>query len=122
MMNDIERQLREVEQPHPGRPHRERVLAAAMPLVQADDSVLDRVWFSPTWRVAAVLALAALAGAEFVSNGSVSMTVLAEQQSADSPAKTVATVARDLGLSSAEAAMLVAQVRTSNNGFEGVNR
>ena len=44
-----------------------RVLATTMPLVRPDSSRLDRVWFSPRWRTAAVLALLALAGVETAS-------------------------------------------------------
>lgn len=122
MTDNIERQLLNVERPEPSLELRERVLAAAMPLVQADDNPLDRLWFSPMWRVAAVLALVVLAGAEVVSNRVAAPTAAVQNQSTATSAQTVAMAAAELGLSPAEAASLVAQVRTSNNEFEGVNR
>ena len=67
MIDDIERQLLEAERPEPRADMRARVLAATMPLVRSDASRLDRVWFSPRWRMAALLALVVLAGVDAAS-------------------------------------------------------
>lgn len=122
MIDNIERQLLGAERSEPPRELRERVLAATMPLVRANDSPLDRLWFSPKWRVAAVLALIVLASAEWVSNRVAAPRASAENRPAASPAQTVAMAAMELGLSPVDAAALVAQVRTSRNEFEGANR
>ena len=122
MTDHLERQLLATERPEPPRELRERVLASAMPLVRADDSTLDRLWFSPTWRIAVVISFIALAGVEVVSNRAPAPTASAQNQPPGTPAQTVAMVAAELGLSPAETASLVAQVRTSGSQFEGVNR
>ena len=122
MTDRIERQLLETDRPEPSGELRARVLAAAMPLVQADDSMLDRLWFSPTWRIAVVVSFIALAGLEVVSNRAAAPTASAQNKPSGTPAQTVAMVAAELGLSPADTASLVAQVRTSSNELEGVNR
>ena len=122
MTDHIELQLLETERLEPPRELRARVLASALPLVQADDSTLDRLWFSPKWRIAAVLALIGLAGAEVLSNRVAAPTAVTQSQPPGTPAQTVALAAAELGLSPADAASLVAQVRTPSNEFEGVNR
>lgn len=122
MIDHTERQLLATERPEPPRELRERVLAAATPLVHADNSALDRIWFSPTWRIAVVISLLALAGLEVVSNRAAAPTASAQYQPPGTPAQTVAMVASELGLSPAETASLVAQVRTSRIQFEGANR
>lgn len=122
MIDHTERQLLATERPEPPRELRERVLAAATPLVHADNSALDRIWFSPTWRIAVVISLLALAGLEVVSNRAAAPTASAQYQPLGTPAQTVAMVASELGLSPAETASLVAQVRTSRIQFEGANR
>lgn len=109
MMDDIQRQLLESEHPGPRRELRERVLAATMPLVRPDDSRLDYMWFSPKWRVAAVLALVVITGVEVVSNHA-SPTPDAQYRPPADPAQTVAMVAIEAGLTPADAAALVAQV------------
>jgi hypothetical protein len=109
MMSDISRRLLESERPEPGRAMRERVLAATMPLVQPDHSRLDRMWFSPKWRMAAVLGLAVLAGVEAVSDH-VAPAPEAQYSPPPDPAQTVAMVAIEMGLTPADAAALVAQV------------
>lgn len=122
MTDSIERQLMQANRPEPPSEVRARVLAAAMPLVRADDSTLDRLWFSPTWRIAVVISLVVLAGVEVVSNRAAAPTAVAESQPVATPARTVAVAAAYLGFSPAETASLVAQVRTSGSQSEGVNR
>ncbi|MEI6244062.1 MAG: hypothetical protein WCQ64_03355, partial [Acidobacteriota bacterium] len=97
MTDRIERQLLETDRPEPSGELRARVLAAAMPLVQADDSMLDRLWFSPTWRIAVVVSFIALAGLEVVSNRAAAPTASAQNQPSGTPAQTVAMVAAELG-------------------------
>ena len=122
MTDNTERQLLATERPEPPRELRQRVLASAMPLVRAEDSTLDRLWFSPTWRIAVVISFIALAGVEVVSNRGAAPTAVAESQPVATPARTVALAAAELGLSPADTASLVAQVRTPSNELEGVNR
>ena len=122
MTDHTEYQLLATERPEPPRELRQRVLAAAMPLVRADDSTLDRLWFSPTWRIAVVISFIALVGVEVVSDRAAAPRAAAQNQPLGTPAQTVAMIAAELGLSPADTASLVAQVRTSNNEFEGVNR
>jgi|SRR5579864_1296179 len=108
-MNDIQRRLLESERPEPGRAMRERVLTATMPLVRPDRSRLDRMWFSPKWRMAAVLGLVVLAGVEAVSDHVAPAPETQYRPPAD-PAQTVAMVAIEMGLTPSDAAALVAQV------------
>jgi hypothetical protein len=55
MTNDIERKLLRAAQPDLPTDLRQRVLATVSPLVQPHVNRLDAIWFSPRWRVAAVL-------------------------------------------------------------------
>ena len=122
MTDKIERQLLETERREPSLDLRARVLASAMPLVQPDDSTLDRLWFSPTWRIAVVIALIALAGAEGVSNRAAAPAAAAHSQPVATPARTIAMAAAELGFSPADAAALVAQGRDSSSDLGGGNR
>ncbi|MBP8273233.1 MAG: hypothetical protein KAY59_02325 [Acidobacteria bacterium] len=122
MTDHTERQLLATERPELPGELRERVLAAATPLVHADNSTLDRIWFSPRWRISAAIAFVTLAGAEAVSSGGAAPTASVQNRPAGTPARTVAIVAAELGLSPDETASLVAQVRTSGSQIEGVNR
>ncbi len=122
MTDHTERQLLATGRPEPPSELRARVLAAAMPLVRADDSALDRLWFSPKWRIAVVISFVALAGVEVVSNRAAAPTAVAENQPVATPARAVALAAADLGLSPADTSSLVAQVRTSSNELQGANR
>lgn len=68
MTNDIERELLNAEQPDLPPGLRRRVLAAATPLVQPHDSRLDAIWFSPRWRLAAVLVFLGLVAVDRLSS------------------------------------------------------
>jgi hypothetical protein len=108
MMDDIERQLLDGGRPEPGRDVRARVLAAAMPLVRRDDSRLDRVWFSRTWRTAGATVFVALVVTEMLS-GSPAPTVAPPGRAALETAQAVETAARDAGLPAAQASALAAR-------------
>ena len=88
---------------------RARVLAAAMPLVRADDSRLDRVWFSVRWRVAAALLLLVLAGVEMATPRVVAGAAVAQDHVAANSVKAVAMAAREVGLTPDDTAVLIAQ-------------
>jgi hypothetical protein len=105
MTKDLEERLRAYERPEPPREMRARVLAATAPLVQGHDSRLDRLWFSRTWRMAAVVAVVAVAGIESVSGGADGS---APQISGRTPESAQVTVqaALELGFSPTEAAAL----------------
>lgn len=109
MMGDIQRQLLETGRREPPWEMRERVLAATMPLVRPDDSRLDRMWFSPKWRMAGALVFFGLAGVEAVSNHLVAPAPQAQDRPAEDPAQTVAMAAIEVGLTPSDAAALVAQ-------------
>jgi hypothetical protein len=109
MMDDLERELLEAGRAEPGADVRARVLAAAMPLVRADDSRLDRIWFSVRWRAAAALSLLVLAGVDRVTPRVVGWAAVAEDHLAANTAKAVAMAARDVGLPPDDTAVLVAQ-------------
>ena len=105
----VERLLLEAEWLEPHGDVRRRVLGAAMPLVRPDRSRLDRIWFSPTYRLAAVLALIVLIGVDVVSGRLVSMASGAQERRASDVAQAVAMAALDAGLTPAEAAALAEQ-------------
>jgi hypothetical protein len=109
MMDDLERALLDAERAEPGSEMRARVLAAAMPLVRADASLLDRVWFSVRWRAAAALSLLALAGVDMVSPGIAGWAPVAQDHVAPNLAKAVAMAAREVGLTPDDTAVLIAQ-------------
>ena len=108
-MDDVERSLLDAERPEPGADVRARVLAATMPLVRPDDSRLDRIWFSPRWRTAAVLAVLVLAGADAVSGRIRAWALAAEDRRAADTVRAVEMAAREAGLPPSDAAALVAQ-------------
>lgn len=108
MMDDIERQLLEAERPEPPANLRARVLATTMPLVRRDDSRLDRVWFSRTWRTAGAMAFVALVVTEMLS-GSPAPAVAPPGRAALETAQAVEAAARDAGLPAAQASAFAAQ-------------
>ena len=113
MMDDVERLLLEAELPEPQRDVRARVLGAAMPLVQRDRSRLDRIWFSRTCRVGAVLTLLILVGVDVVSGRLVSLAPGAQERLTSDVAQAVTRVALDMGLTPADAAELAAEAMAS---------
>ena len=109
MMEDLERQLLEAERPELEAAMRARVLAATMPLVRPEASRLDRVWFSPKWRTAAVLALVVLAGVELAPRRSVKSAPMPLDRATTDITQAVATAAREVGLRPDDTAALCAQ-------------
>ncbi len=108
MIDDLERALRDAGRVEPGAEVRARVLAAAMPLVRADDSRLDRLWFSVRWRAAVALALLVIAGVDRMTPR-VAWTPVAQDHLAANSAKAVVVAAREVGLTPEDTAVLVAQ-------------
>jgi hypothetical protein len=109
MMDDLERALFDAGNVEPGADVRARVLAATMPLVRADDSRLDRIWFSVRWRAAAALSLLVLAGADMLTPRVVAWATVAQDHQAGNSAQAVAMAAREAGLTPDDTAVLVAQ-------------
>jgi hypothetical protein len=109
MMDDLERALLDAGRVEPGADVRARVLAASTPLVRADDSRLDRIWFSVRWRAAAALSLLALAGAEMATPRAVAWAIVAQDHLVANSARAVAMAAREVGLTPDDTAVLVAQ-------------
>ncbi len=103
MKDDLEERLRACERLELSRELRGRVLAAAGPLVRADESRLDRLWFSRNWRLAAVLALVVIVGMESVSDRLVASAPRAAWLP-ENPAQATAQAALELGLSTDDAA------------------
>ena len=108
-MDDLERSLLDAERPEPGADVRARVLSAAMPLVRAADSRLDRMWFSPRWRTAATLALLVLVGVDVVSQQIIAGSPAAQESTAASTVRAVELAAREAGLTPDDTAALCAQ-------------
>ncbi len=109
MMNDIERSLVDAGKREPAPDLRERVLAATMPLVRRDRSRLDRIWFSPRWRMAAALALLVLAAADVASGRVGDWAPAAQSQTASNTVRAVEMAAREVGLTPDVTRALVAQ-------------
>ena len=109
MTDELRERLRAPGQVQPPPDMRVRVLAAASPLLQPNDSRLDRLWFSRTWRTAAVLALVAIAGLEAVSNRFVLPAPQVVQRVPGNPAEITELAALELGLSPDDAAALSRQ-------------
>lgn len=106
-MEDLEQQLLKAEQPELEGAMRARVLAATMPLVRPEARRLDRGWFSPRWRTAAVLALVILAGVELASRRNVE-SMPQDPPPAD-PIQAIVTAAQEAGLTPSDTAALCAQ-------------
>jgi hypothetical protein len=108
-MDEMENSLLNADWPEPDAEVRTRVLAAALPLVESQSSRLDRMWFSPKWRMLAVLAILILAAVDAVS---VHINVWAPTEQNGLVGDTVRVVemaAREAGLTPADTRALVAQ-------------
>jgi len=105
MKDDLEERLRACDRIEPPLALRARLIAVAAPLVQPDDSRLDRLWFSRTWRTAAVLALVVIVGMESVSDRLVASAPRAAWLP-ENPVQAAAQAALELGLSPDDAAAL----------------
>jgi hypothetical protein len=115
MTSEIERELLNVEQPDPPAALRQRVLAAATPLVQPDRNRLDAIWFSPRWRVVAVVVFLGLIAADGLS----SVTDEPPQRSGPqvrTSAEEAVQAAIDAGLGTADVAAIAAQASLRQTG------
>ncbi len=109
MMDDLERALLEAQKVEPDVDMRARVLGATAPLVRPDRSALDRIWFSPRWRVAAVLAALVIAVLNIVPAGGVSSAIAPQDLRPDHNTEAVAKAAREAGFTPDDTAALCAQ-------------
>jgi hypothetical protein len=108
-MDKMENLLLNAEWPEPGVDVRARVLAAALPLVKSQSSRLDCMWFSPKWRMLAMLAILILAVVDAVSVH-INVWAPAEQNGvARDTVRVVEMAAREAGLTPADTSALVAQ-------------
>ena len=110
MTSDIERELLKAEQPHPPAALRQRVLAAATPLVQPPVSRLDAIWFSRGWRLAAVLVFFSLIAADALSDVTGKVPIRVDDLPVSSSVAVAVQAAIDLGLEEADVAAIAAQV------------
>jgi hypothetical protein len=108
-MNDIEILLLNAERPQPQEEMRTRVLAATLPLVESQSSRLDRIWFSPKWRMIAILAIFILAAVDVVSSRIIVWEPAVQDRAAGDIVRAVEMVAREAGLTPADTRALVAQ-------------
>ncbi len=106
--DDIERQLIEAGTPEPPTDLRARVLAAATPLVRANDSLIDRAWFAFRWRTAAAL-LFLIVAAQALAPQSAGPANVAENRRIPDVVKTVEVAALEAGLTPAQAVELGTQ-------------
>ena len=108
MTNDIERELLRAGQPDLPPALRQRVLATTTPLVQPNVSRLDVIWFSPRWRVAAVLVFFGLVAVERLSSVTGDVTTQADGLSVRSSVAVAVQAAIDSGLGRADVAAIAA--------------
>ena len=110
MTSEIERELLNAERPDPPPGLRQRVLATANPLVQPHDSRLDGIWFSPRWRLAALLVFFGLVAADRLSGVPEDGLTQADGLPGRSAVAVAAQAAVDAGLGKADVAAIAAQV------------
>jgi hypothetical protein len=121
---DIESRLRQVAWPAPPADLRARVLSAA-PVTSPVVSWSDRVWFSRTWRLAAV-AVVLVAGAMEYLSGPTRPPAPAVSARAVAEASVIEETAQQAGLSAEQAAALARRAATaarpagSGIGFGGI--
>ncbi len=121
---EIETRVRQIAWAAPGAGLRARVLASALVTSRAV-SWSDRVWFSRTWRLAAVAVVLLLATLEQVP-GSARSSAAVESQQAVADESFVEEAARQAGLSPEQAAALaywaaaVEKNTHSGPGFGGI--
>ena len=109
MPNDIERELLNAEQTDPPPALRQRVLAAAAPLVEPHGSRLDAMWFSRRWRVAAVVVFFALIAADGLSSVTDEPPPRFDGAQVRTSAEEATQAAIDAGLGKADVAAITAQ-------------
>lgn len=109
MMSEIERQLLNAGPLDPPPSLRQRILTTAGPLVQPHESRLDAIWFSPRWRVAAVLVFLGVAAADRLSTGADWSPPQQDGSPVRSSVAVAAQVASDTGLGNADVAAIATQ-------------
>ena len=109
MTSDIEQALLNVERPEPPPGLRQRVLAETTHLVQPETSRLDAIWFSPRWRVAAVLLFFGLVAVDRLSSAIGDVSTQADGPPVRSSVAVAVQVAIDAGLGMADVAAIAAQ-------------
>lgn len=134
MTNDIERELLRAGQPDLPPDLRLRVLAATGPLVQPHVSRLDAIWFSPRWRVAAVLVFFGLLAVDRLSSVTGDVTTRVDGLPVRSSVAVAVQAAIDAGLGRADVAVIAAHAaslsltseveatRAARTEFMGVTR
>jgi len=108
MTRNIERKLLDAERPDPPPALRQRVLATASPLVQPHDSRLDVIWFSPRWRLAAVLVFFGLIAADALSSETGGVWPEVDDTPVSSSVAVAVQAAIDAGLGKADIAAIAA--------------
>jgi hypothetical protein len=111
MTSDIERELLDAAKPDLPPALRQRVLTTASALVQPDASRLDAIWFSPRWRVAAVLVFFGIIAADALSRDIEGVPPQVESLRMHSSVEIAAQAAIDAGLGMADVAAIAAQAR-----------
>lgn len=109
MPTDIERELLNSAQTDPSPALRQRILAVANPLVQPHASRLDAIWFSPRWRVAAVLVFFGLVAADALSSATAGVEPQVDGLAVRSSVELAVQAAIDAGLGRADVAAIAAQ-------------
>ena len=109
MTSEIERELLNTGRPDPPPALRQRVLATASQLVQPHGNRLDVMWFSPRWRVAAVLMFFGLAAADVLSSATDGFASESDGPPVRSSVTVAAQAATDAGLGKADVAAIAAQ-------------
>jgi hypothetical protein len=113
MTSDIERELLNAAQPAPPAELRRRVLAAATPLVQPHSSRLDAIWFSPRWRLAAVLVFVGLVAVDRWSSVTGDESTQAEGFPVPASVAVAVQAAIASGLGKADVAAIAAQAASA---------
>ena len=108
MTNSIERELLRAGQPDLPPDLRQRVLATTSPLVRPHGSRLDAIWFSPRWRVAAVLVFFGLVAVDRLASVTGDATTQADGLPVRSSVAVAVQAAIDSGLGRADVAAIAA--------------
>jgi hypothetical protein len=109
MRTEIEQELLNTGRPDPPPFLRQRILTTAGQLVQPHESRLDVMWFSPRWRVAAVLVFVGLVAADVLSSATDRLASRLDGPPVQGSAIVATQAAIDAGLGKADVAAIAAQ-------------
>jgi len=109
MRNEIEQELLNTGRPDPPPSLRQRILTTASQLVQPHESRLDVMWFSPRWRVAAVLVFFGLVAADVLSSATDGLASRLDGPPVGSSVTVATQAAIDAGLGKADVTAIAAQ-------------